>query len=40
VAFVLALLIFAAGLWLMWYVGKRVLKLFRRRESPAITATP
>jgi hypothetical protein len=38
VAFVLALLILAAGLWLMWFVGRRVLRLFRRKETPAITA--
>jgi hypothetical protein len=40
VAFVLALLILAAGLWLMWFVGKRVLKLFQRKPEEAATATP
>jgi hypothetical protein len=40
VAFVLALLILAAGVWLMWFVGKHVLKLFQRKPEPTLTAIP
>ncbi len=38
VAFAFALIILAACLWIIWFVGKRVLKLFQGKTAPAVTA--
>jgi len=38
VAFAIALIILAVCLWIIWFVGKRMLRLFQGKSTPAVTA--
>ncbi len=40
VAFAFALIILSVCLWIIWFVGKRVFRLFQSKTTPAITANP